>query len=103
MLADPGGFSAGGGAGGGTPVPVALTTAPSTASLSTLIVTPPQVSRWPPRYWWIRWWFVHSASLTYGSPKTLSFPFQSAIQMSSGPDGVPASACMSRPVEAALP
>src|SRR4051794_27921409 len=45
--------SAGGGGGGGvTAVP---TTAPSRESLSMLIVTPAQVSLWPPLYWCTRW------------------------------------------------
>ena len=36
-------------------------------------VTPPQVSWWPPRYWWIRWWSAKywsgiAGSLRVGSP-----------------------------------
>src|SRR4051794_28499943 len=48
----------------------------------------------------MRWWLGHSESLTYWSPKTLSLPFQFAIQTRSGFAAPPA---MSRIVEAALP
>ena len=38
-----------------------------------LTVTPPQVSLWPPRYWWMRWWSAKywsgiAASMSVGSP-----------------------------------
>src|SRR4051794_19148098 len=66
-----------------------------------LIVTPPHVSLWPPLYWWTRWWFGQRPSLTYGSPKTASTPFQFAIQITSGVE-VP-SVETSRIVDAALP
>ena len=66
-----------------------------------LIVTPPHVSLWPPLYWCTRWWVAHRLSLTYGSPKTDSTPFQFAIQITSGNAGPRLDT--SRIVEAALP
>jgi hypothetical protein len=58
-------------------------TAASTASLSMLIATPPQISTWPPRYWWIRWWLFQSSAGTYGLA-VLGSPFQCAIHTMSG-------------------
>ena len=70
-------------------------TAASTASLSMFTVMPPQVSWWPPWYWWMRWWLAQYWSGIAGSPVVAELPFHRANQMSSGwcsaADGAPLS------------
>jgi len=57
---------------------------PSSMLLSISRTTPPQDSRWPPAYWWRRWWLAHRESEKYGSPKTLPRLSQFANQIASG-------------------
>ena len=53
-----------------------------------LIVTPPKVSGWPPRYWCTRLCGIHPSLRTYDE-KTSALPFQSAIQSWSGSTNLP--------------